>query len=126
MRKKFTDKVLRQFFWENKYLPYENKATYLLGDLSKYGVSRCKKVFLKKKWVWYEFDIYREGDFIVTLGVELPLDFSNKDVVRSVTLIWDKGGVIVSNDTLAFKNWNAEIRPHYNYDHARIFSIKVS
>ena len=69
MKKRITDKQIRKFFWEADELPFDNKAAYLLGDLIKYGVSRCIQFSSVLKSVYYEFDIYREQGFIVTLVV---------------------------------------------------------
>ncbi len=81
-RKHITDNQIKQFFWEYDNSPLENKASYLLGDLTNYGVSRCIKCRDGFKCVYYEFDIYREGNSVVTLMIQLPIDFKLKDVVK--------------------------------------------
>jgi hypothetical protein len=78
MKKKITDRQIRKFFWEADELPLDNKAAYLLGDLIRYGVSRCIQISSAPKSVYYEFDIYREGDFIITLVIDLPIDFTDR------------------------------------------------
>lgn len=124
MKKRFTDKQIRKFFWEADELPFDNKASYLLGDLIKYGVSRCIQISEVLRCVYYEFDVYREGDFIVTLVIELPIDFTIKNVERAIIFLCAKGGLVASNDVKTFQKWKKKIRPIYPYDHAKYSALK--
>ena len=119
MRYKLTDDEIRRFFWKYDESPYSNKATYLLGDLSEYGVSRCRKFTKKNGCVWYEFDIYSENDSIITLVVELPLDFVLRDVTNAMKNIKESGGMIASTNMASFYKWDKQINPRYHYEHAR-------
>ena len=124
MKKRLTDKQLRKFFWEADELPFDNKASYLLGDLIKYGVSRCIQISGVLKSVYYEFDIYRERNFIVTLVVELPIDFTLKNVERAIVFLYGKGGLIASNDVKTFQKWKKKIKPLYPYEHAKYSAMR--
>jgi hypothetical protein len=119
MKKRITDKQIRKFFWEADELPFSNKASYMLGDLVTYGVSRCVQVSSVLKSVYYEFDIYREDDSIVTLVVELPIDFTLKNIERAIFFLYKKGGTIASNDIKVFQKWKKKIKAVYSYDHAK-------
>jgi hypothetical protein len=119
MKKRITDKQIRKFFWEADELPFSNKASYMLGDLISYGVSRCVQVSSVLKSVYYEFDIYREEDSIVTLVVELPIDFTLKNIERAVFFLYKKGGTIAANDVKTFQKWKKKIKSVYSYDHAK-------
>jgi len=115
---------IRRIFWDAKEVPYANKAAYLLGDLSLYGVSRCKKlIFESISRVCYEFDIYREGSNRVTIVVELPVDFAVKDLERTIMDVWKTGGAVCSNSDIMWK-WQKEIEPHYRYDHATYSAMR--
>ncbi len=124
MRKRITDRQIRRFFWEADELPLDNKASYLLGNLIGYGVSRCIQISSAPKSVYYEFDIYREGEFIVTLVVDLPIDFTIRNVERAIIFLTEKGGLIASNDVKTFQKWKKKIKPEYPYDHAKFSALK--
>lgn len=123
MRYRLTDDEIRKFFWKYDESPYTNKATYLLGDLSEYGVSRCRKLTGKNEGVWYEFDIYQEGDSIITLVVELPIDFAIKDITKAINYIKENGGMIASSNINSFYKWDKQINPKNHYEHARYCAI---
>ena len=120
MKKRVTDSQIRKFFWRFDKIPSNNKASYLLGDLSNYGVSRCKK--FKKQWagVWYEFDIYRDSkSSVVTLVVELPTDFRLKDIEKALINLYVNGGMIASNNVKTFYRWDKKVKPVYHHEHAK-------
>jgi hypothetical protein len=124
MKKRITDRQIRKFFWEAEELPFDNKASYLLGDLIGFGVSRCIQISGVLKSVYYEFDIYREQDFIVTLVVELPIDFTLKNIERAIIFLYGKGGLVASNDMKTFQKWKKKIKPLYPYDHAKYSALR--
>lgn len=124
MKKRITDKQIRKFFWEADELPFDNKAAYLLGDLIKYGVSRCIQFSSVLKSVYYEFDIYREQGFIVTLVIELPIDFTLKNIERAIVILYENGGLIASNDMKILQKWKKRIKPLYPYDHAKYSALR--
>jgi len=124
MKKRITDRQLRKFFWEADELPLNNKASYMLGDLINYGVSRCIQVSGVLKSVYYEFDIYKEEDFMVTLVVELPIDFTLKSIERAIIFLHKNGGMVASNDFRTFQKWKKKIKPIYSYDHAKYSATK--
>jgi hypothetical protein len=119
MNKRITNKHIRYFFWEAEELPFENKASYLLGDLTVFGVSRCKKI--KSHWhgVWYEFDIYHNKDCHVTLIVDLTTDFTLREVEKCIKSLLENGGLLASDDEKTFLKWRNEIMPSYPYEHAK-------
>ena len=122
--RRITDRQIRKFFWEADEFPFDNKATYLLGDLTKYGVSRCVQLSSVLKSVYYEFDIYREEDFIVALVVELPIDFTLRNVEKAVVVLYEDGGLIASNDMKVLQKWKKRIKPIYHYDHAKYSALR--
>ncbi|MCG2720809.1 MAG: hypothetical protein L6290_02180 [Thermodesulfovibrionales bacterium] len=124
MKSRLTDKEIQRFFWEAEELPDDNKASFLLGDLTQYGVSRCQK--LKDEWqgVWYEFDIFRKRKSVVTLAVELAIDFTLKDVEIAILDIFEYGGMIGSDRKKTFRYWKKNIFPKYPYDHAKYSSLR--
>jgi hypothetical protein len=124
MRKKITDERIRKFFWEADELPFDNKASYLLGDLYNYGVSRCIQISGVLKTVFYEFDIYREEDRIITLIVELPINFTVKNLERTIIFLCRTGGLIASNDSETFHKWEKKIKPFNSYDHAKYSALR--
>ncbi len=124
MRKKLTDKEIQRFFWEADELPFDNKASSMLGDLTQYGVSRCKKLRGGWKGVWYEFDVYRNGDFLVILAVELPTDFTLKDIEKAIDGLHERGGMLASNDLKTFRKWKRDVLPKYSYDHAKYSALR--
>lgn len=124
MKQRITGKKIRQFFWDVKELPCENKASYLLGDLVNYGVSRCKKIIHGWEGVNYEFDVYRHKDFSVCLVVELSIDFTMKEVEHNIFGLFDYGGIIASDDVKTFRKWEKHILPQYSYDHARYSALR--
>jgi hypothetical protein len=119
MKKRITDRQIRKFFWEADELPLSNKAAYMLGDLINYGVSRCVQISSVLKSVYYEFDIYREEESIVTLVVELPIDFTLKSIERAIVFLYKNGGTVASNDMRTFQKWKKKIKTAYTYDHAK-------
>jgi hypothetical protein len=124
MKKRITDRQIRKFFWEADELPLDNKAAYLLGDLIRYGVSRCIQISGVLRSVYYEFDIYREEDLIITLVVELPIDFTLKSIERAILFLYEKGGLVASNDMKTFQKWKKKIKPLYPYDHAKYSALR--
>jgi hypothetical protein len=124
MRKKITDDRIRRFFWEADELPFDNKASYLLGDLCNYGVSRCIQISGVLKTVFYEFDIYRQGDRIITLVVELPINFTIKNLERTIIFLCQTGGLIASNNSETFHKWEKDIKPITSYDHAKYSALR--
>ena len=124
MKKRITDEQIRKFFWEADEFPFDNKAAYLLGDLISFGVSRCIQISGVLKSVYYEFDVYREKDFVVTLVVELPIDFTVKNVERAIVFLCESGGLIASNNVKTFQRWKRKIRPFYSYDHAKYSALR--
>jgi len=124
MRRKITDERIRKFFWEADELPFDNKASYLLGDLYNYGVSRCAQVSGVLKSVFYEFDIYREDDHIVTLIVELPINFTVKNLERTIIFLCQTGGLIASNNSDTLHRWEKKIKPLNSYDHAKYSALR--
>ncbi len=124
MRKKITDQRIRKFFWEADELPFDNKASYMLGDLYNYGVSRCIQISGVMKTVFYEFDIYREDDRIVTLIVELPINFTVKNLERTIIFLCQTGGLVASNDSETFHKWEKKIKPSNYCDHARYSALR--
>jgi len=125
MREKRRTKQIRRIFWEAKEIPYANKASYLLGDLTLYGVSRCKQLVMENvNRGWYEFDIYRARDHVVTLVVELPVDFSVRDIERTILDVWVKGGAVCATDSAVMKRWERRILPAYGYDHAKFSALR--
>jgi hypothetical protein len=124
MKKRITDRQIRKFFWEADELPFDNKASYLLGDLINYGVSRCIQISGVLKSVYYEFDIYREREFVVTLVVELPIDFTLKSIERAIIFLCKNGGLVAANDMKTFQKWKKKIKPFYPYDHAKYSALR--
>ena len=124
MRKKITDERIRKFFWEADELPLDNKASYLLGDIYNYGVTRCIQISGVFKTVFYEFDIYREDDRIVTLIVELPINFTVKNLERTIVFLCQTGGLIASNDSETFQKWEKKIKPLNACEHAKYSALK--
>lgn len=124
MKKRLTDREIQRFFWEADELPFDNKASSVLGDLTFYGVSRCKK--LRGRWngVRYEFDVYGNGDSRVMLAVELPMDFSVKDIEKAIEDMHERGGMLVSNDLKTFRRWKRDVLPKYHYDHAKYSGLR--
>lgn len=124
MATRLTDKQIRKFLWEAYERPFDNKASYLLSDLSGFGVSRCKK--LKHGWqgVWYEFNIYLDGDSRVFLAIELSIDFTLKEVEGHILSLYENGGLVASDDERTFNKWKKVILPVYNYEHARYSALK--
>lgn len=122
--KRLTDKQIRNFFWDSPERVSDNKASYLLGGLSVYGVSRCKKGKGMGNNVLYEFDIYQYGDFRVAVIIELSMDFTLKEIEQTVLRLWETGGFIASDDVETFKKWRKEIEPTYGYEHAKFSALR--
>lgn len=121
---RITDKQIKKFFWEACERPFDNKASYLLGDLSSYGVSRCKK--LRNGWqgTLCEFDVYLDGDSRVVLAIELSTDFTLKEIEDRILSLCENGGLIASDDEKTFNKWGKEVLPIYSYDHARYSALR--
>jgi hypothetical protein len=124
IRKRITDDWLTRLLWEyDDDLPFCNKASYLLGDLTNYGVSQCKKL-IDYGIVQYEFYIYKDGDSVISLIVELPIDFSLKDLEKALVFLLKYDGMITSNDRELFNKWDKQIKPKYLYAHAKYSANK--
>lgn len=121
---KVTDKQIRSFFWNVNELPFNNKASFLLGDITTYGISRCKKSDCGFQGVWYMFDVYKHDEFTVSLVIELPYNFTLRDIEQSIVRLWEKGGMTVSDDVKTMRKWLKDIKPVYAYDHAKYSAIR--
>jgi len=125
MRKKhITDNQIRQFYWKHNNSPFDNKASYLLGDLRDYGVSRCKKIKSGLESTFYEFDIYKNRKHTVALLIELSTDFTIKEVERAIVRLCEHGGLVASDDNKTFDKWKKAILPKYHYDHAKYSALR--
>lgn len=116
---RLTDKRIKKFFWNSPERPFNNKASYLLGDLTPYGVTKCKKLMNGWQGVWFGFDVYHDGDFSVELAVELSTDFTLKEIEGCILRLHENGGLIASDDEKTFNKWKEEILPSYNCEHAK-------
>ena len=117
-------KQLTKALWNLQEFPGENKASFLLGDLSRYGISCIKKIQGAWNTTWFEFYIYVRGNSKIVLVVELPFDFTLKDVERSIIRLHEYGGMIASNDNELMDYWRKNIREYYDYDHAKYSALK--
>lgn len=121
---RINDKTIRHFFWNVSDRPFDNKASYLLGDLSGYGVSNCIKVRNGWQGVYYQFFIYRQNDSIISLSVELSIDFTLNEVEKAIISVYEGNCSIGSNNKKIFYKWAKEIAPQYKFDHAKYSAMR--